>query len=368
MTDNPQDFAKKAFFHTRKEFWGGSWYPYWTLMVATVFLGLVGGDHFWLRSPQTGIAKFLVNIFTFGLWWIYDMIQIFKDKDLVMKYGLTLPMTGPSGIGAGMFRDDDPNGPKSKSPFRFLFYLFLTCLPFGFDFFIAGDSNGALMRFLTSFIIFLWPIGFIWGCISMARGFLMPQSLFEKGTYRMFPVNWFMSTYGPSTLGPKDVPFRKDDCDPGGSQGLWRTLISILPISIQSAINTFFPAVTPAVQGVALATQATAAAVKAAANTASAGLQAGKEVLSTVAESAAPMGALLSAAPLPSAPLPSAPLSMKGGGSTTSSGIISDSAVVFLFLVVLGGSTMYGLSRLRERLNTPRNTNDPNKNDTPPSA
>ena len=110
--------GSERFDYTRKQFWGGPWYPYWSLAVVSVMCGFVGLDHFWLRSPTTGILKFIVNLFGFGIWWIYDLIQIFGEKDNVMEHGLTAPFAGPLGIGAGMFRDNQPDAPLSKSPFR----------------------------------------------------------------------------------------------------------------------------------------------------------------------------------------------------------------------------------------------------------
>ena len=73
------------FDYTQKSFWGGSWYPYWTLIVATILGGFFGLDHIWLRSPTSGLLKFIVNILTLGLWYFYDMIQILGEKENVMK-------------------------------------------------------------------------------------------------------------------------------------------------------------------------------------------------------------------------------------------------------------------------------------------
>ena len=259
------------FKYTQKSYWGGPWYPYWTLIIISIFGGFFGMDHFWLRSPTTGVLKILVNILGLGIWYIYDMIQIIGDQNNVMNYGLTAPIVGPLGIGAGMFVDNQPNEPTSKSPLRFLAYLALVCLPFGFDFFIAGDSNGGFARFLTSLIFFLWPIGFIWGSVNMFKAFFMPTSVFEEGTSRMFPMSWFMEPHGPSTLGPKDVT--------GGAihgGGFFETLYAILPPVVQSALMTTFPGLVPAVSAVAAAATATAGTVKAAANTATGVLDAVK--------------------------------------------------------------------------------------------
>ena len=259
------------FKYTQKSYWGGPWYPYWTLILFTIIGGFFGLDHFWLRSPTTGVLKFIFNILGLGIWYIYDMIQIIGDQENVMNYGLSAPVVGPLGIGAGMFVDNQPKEPTSKSPLRFLAYLALVCLPFGFDFFIAGDSNGGFARFLTSLIFFLWPIGFIWGSVNMFKAFFMPTSVFEEGTSRMFPMSWFMEPHGPSTLGPKDVT---GGVTHGG--GFFETLYAILPPIVQSTLATTFPGLVPAVSAVTAATTAAAGTVKAAANTATGILEAVK--------------------------------------------------------------------------------------------
>ncbi len=276
-TEQTNRFAS-MFKYTQKSYWGGPWYPYWTLILFTIVGGLFGLDHFWLRSPTTGVLKILVNILGLGIWYIYDMIQIIGDQDNVMNYGLTAPIVGPLGIGAGMFVDNQPTQPTSKSPLRFLAYLALVCLPFGFDFFIAGDINGGFARFITSLIFFLWPIGFIWGSINMFKAFFMPTSVFEEGTSRMFPMSWFMDPKGPSVLGPKDVV--------GGvteEGGLVKQILNIVQSffgpAIGPVIKTAFPAVgaaSAAVEAGALAATAAAGTVKAAANTATAVIDAAK--------------------------------------------------------------------------------------------
>ena len=56
------------FDYTQQPFWRGPWYPYWSLIIISIFGGLFGLDHFWLRSPLTGVLKMIVNIFGLGIW------------------------------------------------------------------------------------------------------------------------------------------------------------------------------------------------------------------------------------------------------------------------------------------------------------
>jgi len=365
-----------TFSYTRSAYWGGPWYPYWTLIVATIFLGFFGGDHFWLRSPTTGFLKLIGNVLTLGLWWIYDILQICGEPDQVQKHGLSIPWLGAAGIGAGMFVDNNPGAQTSKSPWRFLAYLVLVCLPFGFDFFIAGDNNGGLARFMTTILFFLFPIGFIWGSINMARAVLMPKTLFEEGTYRMFPFNWIMDPNGPSVLGPKDVAQK---CGETSGFGFLGNILS-------STIGIFFPGISPAVEAVSLATRATAGAVKTAANATSAVLGAAKEsadavtkvasdavsqvpaitsqVSSSLSSMSTPQG-LAALAAKQGVQLPS----QSGGGLVTQSGsTLEDAALLVTLVSVLSAGTYYGFKRLNSTWFSKQNTdgNRRERNDTPP--
>jgi len=394
---------KSMFLHTRKDYWKGSWYPYWSLLVITIFGGFFGLDHLWLRSPLSGTLKFIVNICTFGLWYIYDIVQIYKEKDLVMKHGLSAPIVGPLGIGAGMFRDGetDPNAPSAKAPWRFLIFMLLLWLPFGGDFLIAGDTNGALVRFITSFIIFFWGYGFVWGLVNAGRAYLMPEALFDSGTYRMFPTSWFMDINGPSILGPVDLPNTIDKCDTGGLSGIFRmiikTIMAVLPQTILIAVNTLFPEVVPAVEGVALATQAVATTVKVGANTTSEIIKVAKDDVLPVIQKSIPVlqsgldaataatGALKDISSVKQGVIGKIQTGMKGGGSIggssesfslLDSGIVSDNAVFFILLLLIGGGSVLAFSNtiqtyIQTRKDTDKNgntKNGSNKDDTPPRA
>ena len=390
---------KTMFSHTRKDYWKGSWYPYWSLLIITIFGGFIGLDHLWLRSPLSATLKFMVNMCTFGLWYIYDIVQIFKDKDLVMKHGLSAPVIGPLGIGAGMFRDGetDSNAPSAKAPWRFLIFMLLLWYPFGGDFLIAGDTNGALVRFITSFIIFFLGYGFVWGLVNAGRAYLMPEALFDNGTYRMFPISWFMDINGPSVLGPVDVPNTTDKCDTGGLSGIFRmifkTIMAVLPQTILVAVNTLFPEVVPAVEGVALATQAVATTVKVGANTTTEIIKVAKDDVLPVIEKSIPViqsgleaataatGALGDISSIKQGVIGKLQSSMKGGGNSKSftlldSGIVSDNAVFFILLLLIGGGSLLAFSNamqtyMQTRKETDKDGNNKdgiNKDDTPPRA
>lgn len=96
-----------------------------------------GVDHFYLRSPVTGIVKLL----TFGgffVWSIWDILQTHTETDKVLNYGLTAPFDVTAGIAQGMITDKPTNYAAEGS-----FGLWLFSAMFGF---LGLDSFFALGR------------------------------------------------------------------------------------------------------------------------------------------------------------------------------------------------------------------------------
>lgn len=355
-----------AFDYTQKSFWRGVWYPYWSLIVVSVLGGFFGLDHWWLRSPVSGVMKLFGNIFTLGLWYFYDILQIISEPDNVKDYGLSVPFFGGLGIGAGMFKESDPGGPEAKAPFRYLAYVLLTLLPFGFDYFVAGDSMGGAARFLTSIFFLLWPIGFIWGCVNTFRAVFMPENLFTKGTYRMFPFSLFMDTYGPSKLGPIDLGDVDPDEDQCGQpkKGLFGTILSWMfgwiPMLLAPVINTALPGLVPASAAVGAAVQAGATTAKIAANSAStiigaatAPTAAAVGTVSTIAQKAPEaIAAIPAVAGAASAGLAAAtsPKGLKALAAQAGGGLakvdMTNIALFAVFTIVVGGGSLLALQRI----------------------
>jgi len=82
------------------DFWGGYMLDFNLFRVLAIlpFTGLLGIDQLALRSPFTALLKFLVNLFFYGAWYIYDVIQLVVDKTNIAKYGMSTPF-GPRGAG-----------------------------------------------------------------------------------------------------------------------------------------------------------------------------------------------------------------------------------------------------------------------------
>jgi len=61
-------------------------------------------DHFYVRSPYTGVAKVL-TAGGLGIWWAWDLFQLFFEKERVIRYGMTTPGDFITGIAQGMITD-----------------------------------------------------------------------------------------------------------------------------------------------------------------------------------------------------------------------------------------------------------------------
>jgi TM2 domain-containing membrane protein YozV len=108
----------------------------------------------------TAIIKFIVNVFCFGLWWLYDALQAVFHSDTVRLYGLGIPGWGPFGIGAGVLSRPTPD----KKHYRFLIYtasLFVGGM-FGLDSFVLGDRQTGIIRLLCLISLIFAPIAFAW--------------------------------------------------------------------------------------------------------------------------------------------------------------------------------------------------------------
>jgi len=109
-----------AVSQSRKEFWGEPQYTRFGMWLFTLFFGFFGIHHLILRSPQTALMCCLVNIFTFGYWYFYDLIQLSSKEygglgdDGLNAYGLGSPW-GPLGVAQGMWIQP-PSLPKPQQP------------------------------------------------------------------------------------------------------------------------------------------------------------------------------------------------------------------------------------------------------------
>jgi hypothetical protein len=194
---------------THGAYWGGTVLPFWMFLIATAFplTGFLGIDHLFFRSPSTAVAKLSVNILTLGLWYFYDIIQAFTDKDFIQSYGLSKPVVGPAGLAFQYFRnvgskpDELPPaaGQSFFKVFLFIAYFCSLLVPFGISNFIAGDTAGGIGKFFLSFGlwgIFWIPFLFITSLYEVFVLLTKTDEVFEKGTWRPPPLSYYMGPYG----------------------------------------------------------------------------------------------------------------------------------------------------------------------------
>ena len=110
--------------------------PLWLLKWLTIFpiTGLLGFDHFALGSQFTGMTKLLVNMFTLGSWYAYDIVQVYYKKDIGEK-GLKSPFIEIGSVGKNVISTT----PMEKMDYttRLWLYILYTCV-FAFAYLITS--------------------------------------------------------------------------------------------------------------------------------------------------------------------------------------------------------------------------------------
>jgi hypothetical protein len=208
MADKAEENTKKTnlFSYTSGEYWEGSGFPYWVLMILTALpTGFFGLDHLFFHSPMTALQKGLVNIFTLGLWYWYDVIQVFTDKENVQKYGLSRPIVGPTGLAYKYFRNivapekqEEPDLPPAEkgqySSIYLMLYLGLLMIPFGISNFLVGNTSGGVIKFIFTILLFgiFVPIVLLSSLIELYGAISDPQRLYEKGVQLSIPFSWLV--------------------------------------------------------------------------------------------------------------------------------------------------------------------------------
>ena len=146
-----------------------------------MFLGLsvLGGflalDHLYLRSPLTFLAKLFVNIFFFGVWWLYDASQAIFNTDVIKVFGVGIPGLGPKGIAAGVLANDVPDQ-KHASFFFYAVALIFGGL-FGLDSFLVGDKESGFIRLVSLLTIIFAVVSVFWWIYNMVLFFFKTKDV-----------------------------------------------------------------------------------------------------------------------------------------------------------------------------------------------
>jgi hypothetical protein len=180
--------------------------PLWLLRTLSCFplTGLLGIDHFYVRSPITGLLKFLLacciipcvilivyptpgesfikamgsfliailGCIFFSLWYIWDAVQVTAEGDRVVHYGMSVPFDLLQGIAQGMITDKKTHYEASSSILDILSRYFGWLFP-AFSQYAAGYSNaGHRLAFISIVgIVFALMITFKWSGWEYATTF-----------------------------------------------------------------------------------------------------------------------------------------------------------------------------------------------------
>jgi hypothetical protein len=221
---------------TTGEFWEGPQIEPFSYTLMVTLGGFFALDHLYLRSPRTFLYKLILNVFT-GIWYFYDVAQVFGEWDNIKTNGIGIPGYGPVGIGKGIFivKDKDgnplknrngleitPSKAKGLTPGWFVVFALVTIFffPFGLNKAVLGDTTGAIVHFILGIFI----IGIFLGFKDLYKLFGDTRSLFNKtdaddenpytGSTRFlgpFDIGWKKNYAG---LGP--LPVRKNIVQSGG--------------------------------------------------------------------------------------------------------------------------------------------------------
>ena len=213
--------TKNNFPYTHGSYWEGSSLPFIFYVCLAVFplTGFFGIDQLLFFSPVTAAQKAFMNMFTFGLWYFYDMMQVFGDRKNVEEYGLSRPFFGPSGLGYQFFnrvtnlfapsKNDLPQGEGFMSLGFFMAYFMTIFVPFGLSSFIAGDMNGGIAKFVLTIMFFTIPFLFLWNLFEVSTLLWSPKDTFEKGVPRIPPFTATMDSRGLATNFTKPSVLRE---------------------------------------------------------------------------------------------------------------------------------------------------------------
>lgn len=156
-------------------------------------LGIIGLDHFYLRSPKTGILKAL-TFGGLGFWWLWDVFQLAFEKKQVSLYGLTAPFGLANSIGQGQIT----TGPVHVGQRTDYFYWCLSAIMdiFGLTALIEGRPAAFLRRLIDGVLMITFSsMGTLFGFLMAAifafftivpafftlRGIMDPVLLATKG-------------------------------------------------------------------------------------------------------------------------------------------------------------------------------------------
>ena len=174
--------------------WGGADRNWYVFVVLSVLFGLVGGDHFYLRSFKTGFQKAFLNLLTFGAWYWWDLSQIIWQRDTVMKEGLASPLDWIRNIGRGVFMT--PGAPTMVADKSYVVFALLAVFfgLLGADKFYMGSWIQGLAKLILCFNLFTFLIGWAWVAWDAFHATFMTEDILKNGVEAPVLLN---TVFGP---------------------------------------------------------------------------------------------------------------------------------------------------------------------------
>ena len=180
----------------------GAYLSYDWFIALTVLGGWVGLDHLYLRSPWSFLAKLLINTLFFGLWYFYDILQAFSNKDVIKVYGIGLPGFPAKRVAMGVLAMDAP-GKKHANFFIYALCLLMGGL-FGLDSFLVGDRDTGIIRLLCLVSVIGMPIAFCWWIYKLFQFFTDTPSVVNQYASYFGSGGGGWSVFG-SLLDPRTI-------------------------------------------------------------------------------------------------------------------------------------------------------------------
>lgn len=179
---------------------------YTTLKWLSTFGGIFGADHFYLRNPYSGALKAL----TFGgflVWWLWDMFQLWTEKDRVLLYGMSAPFDMKLGFGQGTITEGKTHyEQRSDSAWWMLAALFSFA---GGDSMLLGNwgqmlrkfTEAALLAMVIIPLLLAWNDSGVWGILTFGN---IIRALLAALIGFIVLGEWF-NVAGPSLIDPQKL-------------------------------------------------------------------------------------------------------------------------------------------------------------------
>jgi len=214
------------------DFWKHPDRNYYVFVCLSCLMGFIGADHFYLRSFDTAMKKAVVNLFTFGMWYIWDILQIVYDGKKVREEGLNSPFDWIRGIGRGVFVDpvkkaaaSDKPAPIIRSDKDIVIYTIAAFMGglFGTDRIYMGQYGIGIVKFIACWNLVTFLFGWAWVLWDAFHAVLYPESIVKGKLEVPIPWNFAFPTgiSGEPIFIPREVSVEEQAQEAAASAEFW---------------------------------------------------------------------------------------------------------------------------------------------------